>query len=410
MKTFYILRIIIEIICFLYVIASVSGNLDADSVYEFLSRRLDGLLHETGKLKSQMEEMNERMSILEEKLAGFETTTVTSNYPGAISEVAATGLEEKLTIKSTAMHKMLADEKANIRESIQNFDAMFTMFRSELKEDMFSFKRKMIDGFALMNFSLDELTSIVEIKDEQLRSDIEQLKDETDNVTNKQNMTQQSVGSLEANLKALTSTVSSLSSSLSSQTSYLSSQISSVSSSLQSKISSESSSLSSRISTLSSSLYSKMSSESSSLSSSISSLSSRISNEEDRKVAFSARLLKMDSYYLPKEKIKFDDVRYNYGSGYDPSSGIFTAPKSGTYLFAGTVEATNSGIGHADIMVRGYFKVDLLAAKGFSNTGTAVIVDYLSAGDKAWIQGSDIAVPKHYINHYRSHFSGVLID
>merc|ERR1719300_824835 len=33
------------------------------------------------------------------------------------------------------------------------------------------------------------------------------------------------------------------------------------------------------------------------------------------------------------QTLKWDDVRYNAGSGYDHVTGLFTAPASGTYIF-----------------------------------------------------------------------------
>ncbi|XP_053403479.1 heavy metal-binding protein HIP-like [Mercenaria mercenaria] len=142
----------------------------------------------------------------------------------------------------------------------------------------------------------------------------------------------------------------------------------------------------------------------------ISRLSSRISKEEARKVAFSARLNTKHSYYSKNEKIIFDDVRYSYGGGYSSSTGIFTAPKSGTYLFTFNVQARPYKIAHVGLMVRGYWKTPaLVESDGTNLTGGNVAIAYLSYGDKAWIQTAGVD-DKYYIWPYRTTFNGILID
>ncbi|VDI50519.1 Hypothetical predicted protein [Mytilus galloprovincialis] len=56
-------------------------------------------------------------------------------------------------------------------------------------------------------------------------------------------------------------------------------------------------------------------------------------------VAFSASLSD-DSHVDADEVIKFDTVWVNIGNGYDPDSGVFTAPKSGLYLISNTIRAS----------------------------------------------------------------------
>ena len=43
------------------------------------------------------------------------------------------------------------------------------------------------------------------------------------------------------------------------------------------------------------------------------------------------------------QTVKFDDVHYNAGNGYDPITGAFTAPLSGTYVFFLQVRAHRCG-------------------------------------------------------------------
>ena len=50
-------------------------------------------------------------------------------------------------------------------------------------------------------------------------------------------------------------------------------------------------------------------------------------------VAFTARLDIEPLETQPGDVIKFSVVRYNAGSGYNASTGIFTTPSNGTYEF-----------------------------------------------------------------------------
>ena len=51
-------------------------------------------------------------------------------------------------------------------------------------------------------------------------------------------------------------------------------------------------------------------------------------------VAFAVRFSKYPVEGLViGQKMKYDDVVYNTGSGYSPTTGIFTAPSAGAYTF-----------------------------------------------------------------------------
>lgn len=51
------------------------------------------------------------------------------------------------------------------------------------------------------------------------------------------------------------------------------------------------------------------------------------------RIAFSAYLTQISSNLTPGSAVKFDKVHLNDGNGYNPYTGAFTAPVSGTYLF-----------------------------------------------------------------------------
>merc|ERR1711976_1019321 len=55
-------------------------------------------------------------------------------------------------------------------------------------------------------------------------------------------------------------------------------------------------------------------------------------NKSKSATRFSASL--SSNQYHDKYPLKFDVVSMNVGGGYDPNTGIFTAPNDGTYFFS----------------------------------------------------------------------------
>lgn len=129
----------------------------------------------------------------------------------------------------------------------------------------------------------------------------------------------------------------------------------------------------------------------------------------ERKVAFSAKLTKKRDGYRKEQRIVFNDAVYSYGGGYDSSTGIFTAPKSGTYLFIFNVESGYSTKAHVHLMVRGYSKASAIAESGNAITGGNACIAFMTKGDRAWIETASRR-NEYGIYPYRSAFHGILID
>lgn len=130
----------------------------------------------------------------------------------------------------------------------------------------------------------------------------------------------------------------------------------------------------------------------------------------ERKVAFSAPMGTADSYYTKDETINEFIVVYNYGGGYNQYSGVFTAPKSGTYLFSVTIASENNELVIVYIRARGI--VAYAVAGDESNaTGSATCVVYLSYGETAHVQTSSLNEDDRIrIRSGYGIFTGVLID
>ncbi|XP_052249644.1 uncharacterized protein LOC127857268 [Dreissena polymorpha] len=79
---------------------------------------------------------------------------------------------------------------------------------------------------------------------------------------------------------------------------------------------------------------------------------------------------------LDNEVIVFKDVLYNFGSGYDSSSGVYTAPVHGTYLFTARLLSKSDGAAFFEINVNGHMHSNgsLFNSKGWSYATAVKIV------------------------------------
>ncbi|XP_071145335.1 cerebellin-3-like [Mytilus edulis] len=86
------------------------------------------------------------------------------------------------------------------------------------------------------------------------------------------------------------------------------------------------------------------------------------------------------------EIVKFDKIWTNNGDGYDPSSGVFTAPLAGLYRFAAVVMSVSDAVlylslYHNDAQITSSY----LSDKGYK-TGTFDVALTLEQGDKVSIR------------------------
>lgn len=105
----------------------------------------------------------------------------------------------------------------------------------------------------------------------------------------------------------------------------------------------------------------------------------------------------------------FDNEVYNYDDNYDTSSGKFTAPKSGTYLFSVSVEGTYSKA--ANVVFKTSYnlisgiRMSAMAYTDVHVTGSSTCVIYMREGGQAWVESF---IDGGYLRS-RTSFSGVLI-
>ncbi|XP_062610296.1 multimerin-2-like [Saccostrea cucullata] len=131
-------------------------------------------------------------------------------------------------------------------------------------------------------------------------------------------------------------------------------------------------------------------------------------------VAFTAGVGASDNWaFSPGQTIIFPQVIYQVGSGYNPSTGIFTAPKAGLYLIFCTTVAFHDEIFWIKILINGSVKAGVMAYHPSSNTyvypsASNLVVHQLQAGDRVWTQvyqGSQL-----YSNYPDTTFSVIMVN
>ncbi|KAH3872189.1 collagen alpha-2(VIII) chain-like isoform X1 [Dreissena polymorpha] len=109
---------------------------------------------------------------------------------------------------------------------------------------------------------------------------------------------------------------------------------------------------------------------------------------ETASVAFMATLDHTVEVLHTNQRIGYNNVMLNSGDAY-ASSGLFTAPVGGTYLFAFSIHMNRLQQIFTQLMINGN-PVNSAITESFSNygdtQGTAVSIVYVSAGEQVWVQ------------------------
>ena len=107
-------------------------------------------------------------------------------------------------------------------------------------------------------------------------------------------------------------------------------------------------------------------------------------------VAFTAT--RTNNIYSHNTKIIFDDLVTNVGGAYDRSTGTFTCPSPGVYVFTWTVTTEEEKYCQARLHINGsrrlleaYANLDAVSGQARSQS-TMVETVRLSAGDTVWVR------------------------
>lgn len=146
----------------------------------------------------------------------------------------------------------------------------------------------------------------------------------------------------------------------------------------------------------------------------IADLRKQLAETNDRQnptVAFSARVKPSYEDIAPWATIKFSSVETNIGDGYNSKTGVFTAPRTGVYVFYSHI-LTKGGyhIIETALTVNGDTKLWLYSAGHSSahGSGSNMLVIRLKQGDKVKMVIPNGSRP-FYIHHVWSTFSGFLL-
>ncbi|XP_065927528.1 paramyosin [Magallana gigas] len=94
------------------------------------------------------------------------------------------------------------------------------------------------------------------------------------------------------------------------------------------------------------------------------------------------------------DTLVFPTVIYSEGTGYKPSTGIFTAPTAGTYVFYVSIQSAIQKSIYLFIVLNGSTKVRVMASYNSGSsisiyqTGTNLVILHLQTGDRVWVKYS----------------------
>ena len=83
----------------------------------------------------------------------------------------------------------------------------------------------------------------------------------------------------------------------------------------------------------------------------------------------------------------FNSVILNVGNGYNPSTGVFTSPMTGTFVFYVTAVEYSKQYLMVDIVLNSVSKVRTIGESNAGyQTGTNMVVLNLQKGDSVWVR------------------------
>ncbi|CAC5394177.1 unnamed protein product [Mytilus coruscus] len=130
---------------------------------------------------------------------------------------------------------------------------------------------------------------------------------------------------------------------------------------------------------------------------------------ERRPTFFASLKASQQTLYDIKDIVKFDDAKINIGGGYDSTTGIFTAPRNGIYIFSCTIVAVGGGDVQFQLNKNDQFYTGGYATKTNYGGQTVYSIVEVMTGDKVYIKHRTGSLQKVSGNHH-STFSGYLLS
>ena len=107
--------------------------------------------------------------------------------------------------------------------------------------------------------------------------------------------------------------------------------------------------------------------------------------------------------------VKFEDVRVNRGQGYNPSTGVFKAPRKGLYHIACLILGNNGHVVNYQLNKNDALYTGGYATKGVHTSSTITSLVEMKKGDRVFIKHSVSGSEQINGSHY-STFSGYFLQ
>ena len=108
--------------------------------------------------------------------------------------------------------------------------------------------------------------------------------------------------------------------------------------------------------------------------------------------------------------VKFEDVRVNRGEGYNPETGVFTAPRKGLYHVSCLILGNNGHVVRYQLS-----KNDALYTAGYSTRGahtasTLSVIVEMKKGDRVFIKHRATSSSEQINGNHHSTFAGYFLQ
>jgi hypothetical protein len=107
--------------------------------------------------------------------------------------------------------------------------------------------------------------------------------------------------------------------------------------------------------------------------------------------------------------VKFEDVRVNRGQGYDPSTGVFTAPRKGLYYVSCRILGMTGRAVHYQLNKNNAFYTKGYLTKGVYTSSTISSLVEMKKGDRVFIKHTISASEQIHGAHHTT-FSGYFLQ
>jgi hypothetical protein len=111
----------------------------------------------------------------------------------------------------------------------------------------------------------------------------------------------------------------------------------------------------------------------------------------------------------PYAVVKFEDVRVNRGQGYNPLTGIFTAPRKGLYHISCLILGNNGHVVHYQLSKNNAVYTNGYSTMGAYTSSTISSLVEMKKGDRVFIKHRTSFTEQIHGAHY-STFSGYFLQ